>query len=70
MRVNAKLPKVLGNRIQRRRKQLNLTQEELAEKAGISTVYLGYLEQGRNVPSLEVLEKISKALKINIKDLL
>jgi len=63
MRTNAKLPKVLGKRIQKRRKELGLTQEQVAEKIDISRAYMGYIEQARNVPSLEVLEKIAKILK-------
>lgn len=63
MRSDAKLPKLLGKRVQKRRKELNLTQEELAEKVDISRAYMGYIEQGRNVPSLEVVQKIAKVLK-------
>lgn len=70
MRKNAKLPKVLGKRVRKCRKQLDLTQEDVAHKVGISRAYMGYIEQGRNVPSLEVLEKIAKVLKVNIRDLL
>lgn len=63
MRKNAKLPKVLGKKIQKRRKELGLTQEELGYKVGISRAYMGYIEQGRYAPSLEVLEKLAKVLK-------
>ncbi len=66
MRKNAKLPRVLGKKIQKRRKQIGLTQEELADKIGVSRVYMGYIEQGRNAPSLEIMEKISKALKTSL----
>ena len=69
MRSNAKLPKNLGNKIQKGRKTLNLTQEELAFKVGVSRAYIGYIEQGRNIPSLELLQKIANALKISLKDL-
>ncbi|NCS99765.1 helix-turn-helix transcriptional regulator, partial [Candidatus Parcubacteria bacterium] len=31
--------------------------------------YMGYIEQGRNVPSLEILEKIAKAIKVKLSDL-
>lgn len=68
MRKNAKLPKVLGKKIQKRRKELDLTQEEVADKVGISRAYMGYIEQGRYAPSLEVLEKVAKALKSSISD--
>ena len=68
MRKNAKLPKVLGKKIQKRRNELGYTQEELGDKVGISRAYMGYIEQGRYAPSLEVLEKIAKALKSPISD--
>jgi transcriptional regulator with XRE-family HTH domain len=68
MRKNAKLPKVLGKRIQKRRKELGLTQEDVGYKVGISRAYMGYIEQGRNAPSLEILEKIAKALKSPMSD--
>ena len=42
---------------------MELTQEELGDKVGISRAYMGYIEQGRYAPSLEVLEKIAKVLK-------
>ncbi len=68
MRKNAKLPKVLGKKIQRRRKEVGLTQEDLGYKAGISRAYMGYIEQGRYAPSLEVLEKIARVLRSPISD--
>ncbi len=70
MRSNAKLPRQLGNRVQKLRKQSNLTQEKLAEKIGVSRAYMGYIEQGRNTPSLEVLQKIAKSLGVKVKDIL
>jgi len=66
MRKNAKLPRILGKKIQKRRSQVGFTQEELADKVGISRAYMGYIEQGRNTPSLEVVEKIARALKTSI----
>lgn len=70
MRSNAKLPRQLGSRVQKLRKQSNLTQEELADKIGVSRAYMGYIEQGRNAPSLEVLEKLARALKVKPSELL
>ncbi len=69
MRKNAKLPKALGSRIQRVRKKTNLTQEDVAEKVGISRAYMGYIEQGRYSASLEVIEKIARVLKVKMSDL-
>lgn len=69
MRKNAKLPKLLGKKIQKQRKTIGLTQEKLAEKVNVSRAYIGYIEQARNTPSLELLQKIAKTLKIDIKNL-
>ena len=69
MRKNAKLPKVLGKKVQRYRKKTGMSQEEVAHKVGISHAYMGYIEQGRNLPSLEILEKIAKAIKVKLGDL-
>lgn len=69
MRKNARLPHILGNRVRKARKSSGLTQEELAEKVDISRVYMGYIEQGRYVPKLPLLEKISRALKTKLSDL-
>lgn len=66
MRKNAVLPRVLGKRIQKARKISGMTQEDLADKVGISRAYMGYIEQGRNAPSLEVLNKIARVLRISI----
>lgn len=69
MRKNAVLPRTIGKKVKKRRTSLGLTQEELAEKVGISRAYMGFVEQGRNVPTLETLEKIAKALKIKMAEL-
>ena len=69
MRKNAVLPERLGNRIQKQRKIIRLTQEQLADKVGVSRVFMGYIEQGRNVPSLEVLQKIARCLGVSIGNL-
>ena len=70
MRKNSKLPKALGKKIQKRRKELGFTQEEIAEKIRMSRAYVGYIEQGRNAPSLDALEKIARALKTSVSTLL
>lgn len=59
----------LGKKIQKFRKDQGLSQEEFAHKVGISRTHAGHIEQGRKSPSLEVLEKIAKILKVTVKDL-
>jgi DNA-binding XRE family transcriptional regulator len=70
MRSNAKLTKIICKRIKKYRSEVGMTQEDLAEKVGVSRVYIGYVEQGRNTPSLEILEKIAKALKVRMSDII
>ncbi|HAV66963.1 TPA: transcriptional regulator [Candidatus Beckwithbacteria bacterium] len=57
-----------GHRIQKRRQGLGITQEELADRVSLSRTHMGHIEQGRRSPSLEVLNKIAKALKTSPKD--
>lgn len=59
----------LGNNIQKLRKETGLTQEEFAEKLNISRTHIGHIEQGRKSPSLKLMEKIAKALRVKVKDI-
>jgi len=61
--------KALGRKIQKLRKAQKITQEELAEMVSISRVYMGYIEQGRESPSLKLLMKLSKKLGVKVEDL-
>lgn len=61
--------KALGRKIQKLRKAQKITQEELAEIVGISRVYMGYIEQGRESPSLKLLIKLSKKMGVKVEDL-
>lgn len=63
------IKKLLGRRIHELRKSKNLTQEELAEKIGIGTPNISYFETGRFSPAIETLEKIAKALDVEIYEL-
>ena len=61
--------RVLGEAIRIRRKEIGLTQEKLAEKAGLHHNFVGEVERGNMETSLTSLLKIAKALKIHIRDL-
>lgn len=63
------LAKQLGRRIYDFRKQSGITQAALAERAKISNEFVGALERGAKLPSLEVLARIAAGLRIEIKDL-
>lgn len=55
---------MLGTRIKKRRRELNLKQNELSEMLGISNNYLSNIENGHSIPSLEVFSDICIKLKI------
>ena len=52
------------------RKTLGLTQLEVAEKVGTDVTYYAKLERGESVPSLKMLEKVLKVLKLKSSDVL
>ena len=54
----------IGTSIRKARLQVQLSQEELAARAGINRTYLSQLENGRSSPTLEVLERIARALDL------
>ena len=58
------LKKLLGNRIKTIRKARNLTQEQLAEFVNIGTPNISYIENGKFAPSIDTLQKIALALKV------
>lgn len=59
----------LGRNIKKRRDKLGLTQQELAEKLGISLNFLGKIEVAFSKPSLDTLIKIANGLDISVSDL-
>lgn len=58
----------LGQRIENVRKEKGMTQEKLAEEAGLHRAYFWDIEQGRNI-SIKTAYKICKALGIKLRDL-
>jgi transcriptional regulator with XRE-family HTH domain len=60
----------VGFNIRRIREQRDLSQEELADLAGLHRAYVGQIERGEKNIGLKNLEKIAKALNISIKVLL
>jgi transcriptional regulator with XRE-family HTH domain len=57
-------------RLKALRAKRGLTQKALAERAGISHGYLARLETARHDPSLTILEKLAKALHVDVRKLL
>ena len=65
----AKLKEILAQNLKEHRKRLGITQSELADKAGLSTQYLGMIEIARNFPTADVLERLAAALGIKSNEL-
>src|SRR5687767_10849810 len=63
-------PKLLGRRLRALRKQRNLTQEQLGERARVSGKFVGIIERGAGNPSLDVLARLAEALRLDLWELL
>lgn len=60
---------LFGNKIREIRKSNGLTQEQLAEKAGIDNKHLSKIENGLHLPTYKTLQKLFEALNINNDDM-
>lgn len=58
----------VGQRIKALRHQIGLSQEALANKAGVDRTYVTDVENGRRNISVELLEKIIVALEVSFKE--
>lgn len=61
---------LVGSNVRRCRLSLGMTQEELAEAAGLSQQYISGLERGRRNPTVVTLWELSRPLKVEPADLL
>ena len=59
----------LGMRIRYLRKQKGLSQLDLSLEAGVNKNYISDLERGSRNPSIVLLEKVAKALDIDLSTL-
>ena len=60
----------LGKRIKEKRIERKLTQEQLGEICELSSAHVGHIERGTRILSVDVLFKISQALKVSVDYLL
>ena len=63
------MTKELGKRIRTERIDKKMTQEELAERAGLHPTYIGQVERGEKSLTITSLEKIAEGLGISFSDL-
>jgi transcriptional regulator with XRE-family HTH domain len=59
----------LANNVKKHRKQVGLSQEELAFQCDIDRTYISKVERGVANPSLLILVKIAETLNVRIEDL-
>lgn len=59
------LKQTVARNVRRLRLERGYTQEELSELAGINRNYTGMIERGERSPTVDMLEKLGKALKID-----
>ncbi|MDN6291418.1 helix-turn-helix domain-containing protein [Carnobacterium mobile] len=60
----------ISHEIKKRRTELNITQEELAERLNVTRAAVSNWEVGRNYPDIQLLLKISDELNISLDQLL
>lgn len=68
--MKSKIDIQFGARIAKLRRQLNLSQEELAERCGFHRTYIGSIERGEKSPTLNTIEKFANGLNVTIPELL
>ena len=61
---------IFGNNVRKYRKEQQLSQEKLAEFADVHRTYIGMIERAEKNITLLNMEKIAKALQIELTELL
>lgn len=62
-------PGILGAAIRKARMDEHISQEELAEKIGITPTHIKHIESGHRKPSIEILYRIVRILNMSLDDL-
>jgi transcriptional regulator with XRE-family HTH domain len=65
----AQIREIFAKNLKENRRKCGISQEQLAEKAEVSTHYIAILEIARSFPASEVLERIAAALNVDVYEL-
>lgn len=65
-----KVQSKFGKRLAEIRNKKNITQENFAFEVGVDRTYVSYLERGKRNPSLYMLWRLAKALRVPMKELI
>lgn len=60
----------LARNLRRRREELGWSQEELADQAGLHRTYVSGIERKVRNPTIEIVERLAKAMKLTASALL
>jgi transcriptional regulator with XRE-family HTH domain len=66
--VGEQLRAAFGRRVRELRHRLDLSQEELAERAGLHWTYVGGIERGERNPALVNIGKLARALRVSLAE--
>jgi transcriptional regulator with XRE-family HTH domain len=65
----AHIREIFARNLKEKRWNSGLTQEQLADKVKVSTHHIAMMETARNLPALELVERLAEALDIEIYEL-
>jgi transcriptional regulator with XRE-family HTH domain len=68
-RLREEFSKRVAKRLKEIRQSKKITQQQLAEKASLHLTYIGHLELAKYHPTVYVMWKIAKALKVSLDEL-
>ena len=63
-------PKQMGSRIRRLRKAKGMSQQDIADKARLTRVFITRVEAGQQDPSLSTINAIARALDVSAAELM
>lgn len=69
METDKTLLQEFGLKVQQRRKELGISQEELAYRAGFHRTYIGMIERAERNITLSNLKRLADALGVELKEL-
>jgi len=64
-----KFLRAFGLRLAKIRKSSGLSQEQLADRAGLHAVAITYIETGKRLPKLNTVYKLANGLNVNVEEL-
>jgi transcriptional regulator with XRE-family HTH domain len=57
--------RLMGAKLRKARKRMRMTQEQTAEKAGMSASFIGHIERGSRIPSVETIVRLCKIYNVS-----